>query len=57
MIMGSILFTQWRVFLLAISNYAYGLVKKMNEDQADELLEVLRAMLKLFESDSLRRWR
>lgn len=29
----------------------------MNEDQADELLEVLRAMLKLMESDSMRKWR
>lgn len=29
----------------------------MNEDQADELIEVLRAMLKLMETDSLRKWR
>ena len=29
----------------------------MNEDQADELLEVLRAMLKLMESESMRKWR
>jgi hypothetical protein len=26
--------------------------RRMNEDQADELLEVLRAMLKLMESNS-----
>jgi len=29
----------------------------MNEDQADMLLELLAAMLKLMESDSLRKWR
>jgi len=29
----------------------------MNEDQADELLDILRALLKLMESDSMRKWR
>lgn len=29
----------------------------MNEDQADRLIEILEAMLKLMESDSMRRWR
>jgi hypothetical protein len=29
----------------------------MNEDQADMLLEILAAMLKLMESDSMRKWR
>ena len=29
----------------------------MNEDQADMLLEILAAMLKLMETDSMRKWR